>query len=246
MGENNVASDNFRRLFYASDIKVDCSAWIPQKEVGPDGIREFRLLTVSVQNKSDYPILWLNIEVIHGSTSSETNQHFSNRLDGKGIQVDSRTTAYSHWEKSTFPIKNLNPGQEIELKSEINPSHDIGPKVYQIYGELDSGKKFSERRYGCDLDFNGDRAVEKKGGCFVVTAAYGNPEHHIVNDYREFRDRVLEGTTLGDKFIKWYYKHGEALAHYIDGRPITKVALRSILFPGAACIRFLLKFLPSN
>lgn len=244
MSKNNAAPDNFRRLFYADDIKVDCSAWIPQKEVGPNGVKEFRLMTVFAKNKSDHPIQWLNIEIIHGSKYSDMNQHFSNRLDGKGLRVDSHTTASNHWTRSTFSIKNFNPGQETEFKTEISASHDAGPRVYQIYGELDSGKKFSERRYGCDLVFNGNSATEEKGGCFVVTAAYGNPEHYIVNDYRKFRDKILDKTILGKKFINWYYDNGKLMAHYIENKTITKGVLRAILFPIAVCIRLILKFFP--
>jgi hypothetical protein len=54
------------------------------------------------------------------------------------------------------------------------------------------------------------------GGCFIATSVYGNYDHPIVLDLREFRDNWLEKKNLGRKFIGWYYKKGPVLASWID------------------------------
>ncbi|MGB5218027.1 MAG: type II secretion system protein [Smithella sp.] len=80
-------------------------------------------------------------------------------------------------------------------------------------------------------------------GCFVATAAYGNPWHPMVQVLRDFRDRHLVNWPGGKWFIKEYYAHGPAAADMIRNRPIAMFAVRCLLAPAAALI-FCLMYAP--
>lgn len=80
-------------------------------------------------------------------------------------------------------------------------------------------------------------------GCFVTTAAYGDSEHPMVQEFRTFRDGILSKTTPGRKFISWYYKEGPILAGMIEGKKIRQLAARTILTPLATTLKIARKAL---
>jgi hypothetical protein len=76
-------------------------------------------------------------------------------------------------------------------------------------------------------------------GCFVLTACYEDENHHVVKNFREFRDQYLVNNKLGKIFVDAYYRHGPKLATFISRRPVCKKILRTI-FLGIE------KILPTN
>jgi hypothetical protein len=73
--------------------------------------------------------------------------------------------------------------------------------------------------------------LQKTGGCFVATAAFGSPLASEVATLRSFRDRVLLRSRAGGRFVEWYYEVSPPLAAFIAN----SVVLRWIV--GQACIR---------
>lgn len=71
--------------------------------------------------------------------------------------------------------------------------------------------------------------IEKKEGCFIATACYGDYEHPKVILLRQFRDNVLEQYKFGRLFIQFYYKHSPSLAKKIEKKKITKSVIRGVL-----------------
>lgn len=57
---------------------------------------------------------------------------------------------------------------------------------------------------------------EKKGGCFIATAAMGDYNHPVVMDLRLFRDNWLLRRDWGVQFTNWYYTHGPKAANIIE------------------------------
>ena len=57
---------------------------------------------------------------------------------------------------------------------------------------------------------------EKKGGCFIATAAMGDYNHPVVMDLRLFRDNWLLKRDWGVKFTNWYYTYGPKAANIIE------------------------------
>ncbi|WP_374238577.1 MULTISPECIES: CFI-box-CTERM domain-containing protein [unclassified Thiocapsa] len=77
----------------------------------------------------------------------------------------------------------------------------------------------------------GTRRIESRRGatCFVVTAAYGDPEAPMVRFFRSFRDSTLIQTKHGRKFVAWYYRKGPGLARALYHRPVLRKATRACL-----------------
>jgi len=80
----------------------------------------------------------------------------------------------------------------------------------------------------------------ESGGCFIATSVYGNYDHPIVLDLREFRDNWLEKREKGKRFIRWYYQKGPMLASCIEKSKTRKIlAFLLIVKP----LHFLVKLL---
>lgn len=77
------------------------------------------------------------------------------------------------------------------------------------------------------------------GGCFVATAAYGDPAHPMVQILRDFRDRYLLPWSGGRWLVKQYYVHGPEAADLIRNRPLAMAAVRCLLSPVVALTFFL-------
>ena len=80
-------------------------------------------------------------------------------------------------------------------------------------------------------------------GCFVATAAYGDPGHPMVQILRDFRDRCLLPWSGGRWFVKKYDEYGPAAADWIRNRPLAMWAARCLLAPIAA-LTFLMIYAP--
>jgi len=73
--------------------------------------------------------------------------------------------------------------------------------------------------------------AEKKGGCFIATAAYDSPLHPYVETLRDFRDKYLMPSKLGRKLVKSYYKYSPFVANFIAKHKVLKIAVRFTLLP---------------
>lgn len=81
-------------------------------------------------------------------------------------------------------------------------------------------------------------AVEKKSpeACFVVTATMGDETHPTVVLLRQFRSEILSGTTVGERFIRWYYKNGPKLAAAIKTSGYRRAVSYALIVAPAACV----------
>ncbi len=76
--------------------------------------------------------------------------------------------------------------------------------------------------------------------CFVATAAYGTPYEGKIDVLREFRDEVLSKSSLGRKFIQFYYAHGAALAEPVARSEWLRALVRIFLLPVLGLAKLLL------
>jgi hypothetical protein len=82
-----------------------------------------------------------------------------------------------------------------------------------------------------------------KVSCFIATAAFGSPiEPHVVA-LRQFRDRYLQGSTLGRAFIRFYYRHSPPVAAVIAEHDWLRFLVRMLLTPLVLAIAFPLRAL---
>jgi len=89
-------------------------------------------------------------------------------------------------------------------------------------------------------DLNGEEAATRKTtACFIATAAYGSLWNAHLDDFRWFRDHILENVSLGREFIHWYYRTSPSYASWLEGQPVWRWAVRQVLTPFSYSIRFL-------
>lgn len=65
--------------------------------------------------------------------------------------------------------------------------------------------------------------------CFVATACFGDFDHPLVIELRQFRDQVLMKSRGGAAFTNAYYRFGPYLASVLEAMPVLKVPSRFIL-----------------
>ncbi len=70
--------------------------------------------------------------------------------------------------------------------------------------------------------------VEREG-CFIATVAFGSYLHPQVTTFRQFRDRYLASSQIGQWIINQYYHHSPALAEWITDKPLMKSMVRYLL-----------------
>lgn len=61
-------------------------------------------------------------------------------------------------------------------------------------------------------------ALLKKNSCFLLTAGF-NGDHRIIDYFRKWRDQTLAKTSLGKKFINFYYQWGPKAAPVVLSNP---------------------------
>jgi prepilin-type N-terminal cleavage/methylation domain-containing protein len=81
-------------------------------------------------------------------------------------------------------------------------------------------------------------------GCFVATAAYGQPDHPMVLLLRQFRDRLLLTWKGGKSVVRAYYAIGPFIAEKIKDRAWACLVARLFLLPFTG-IAFLMLHLPA-
>src|SRR5208283_2889585 len=69
------------------------------------------------------------------------------------------------------------------------------------------------------------------GGCFIATAAYGSYLDPHVMVLREFRDKILLKSKMGQRFVKFYYKHSPPIADAIRKTEVLRFATRLAITP---------------
>jgi len=69
----------------------------------------------------------------------------------------------------------------------------------------------------------------KKSGCFVATAAYGSPDCTEVMLLRAFRDDVLLKSSLGSRFVSFYYAVSPGLAKIISANGFLRYVVRGLI-----------------
>ena len=68
--------------------------------------------------------------------------------------------------------------------------------------------------------------TEPPGFCFIATAAYGTDTAQELGILREFRDMVLLPSSLGAKFVSFYYRASPPIASFISRHEVIRTAVR--------------------
>jgi hypothetical protein len=73
-----------------------------------------------------------------------------------------------------------------------------------------------------------NKSSDKKG-CYIATMIYGSYEAPQVLILREFRDTVLDKSTLGRLFIRFYYKVSPSIVKRLKNQNNVNLFIKSIL-----------------
>lgn len=221
-------------------------------DITPEGLKKKRFFNAEIENNSNFDINWIRFEIICTYVNSKEEKIYSSIIVDGNTRGSSSKYLYKtfYWHKFGFPIENLlKKGEKIkysdfwlDIPSE-NPDECQGVELYEYFGETSDGNKFHKLTHN-KIQFNSNGYAsevtsEKISLCFVVTAAYGDQNHPIVQTFRIFRDTILTKYSIGKRFIKWYYKIGPILADKISGHKLICYLLRSVLTPLAFFIKFL-------
>ncbi len=93
-----------------------------------------------------------------------------------------------------------------------------------------------------EIKIVGDLIAAKDAGswkCFIATAAYGSYLDPHVVVLRQFRDRYLLTSSIGRRFVEFYYTHSPALAKVIAENYWLKLTVRAVLTPVVYFIKYL-------
>lgn len=81
---------------------------------------------------------------------------------------------------------------------------------------------------------------DTKNGCFVATACYGDYEHPVVQELRDFRDNCLETSVAGQALVRWYYRWSPPVASLIAKSNARKaIAKTFIIVPAIRIVRII-------
>jgi hypothetical protein len=136
-------------------------------------------------------------------------------------------------------------------------SYDHGAEI-SVTATPDSGSQFSgwtgdvpsedKNENSVTIAMDSDKSItanfEKKGPCFIATAAYGSPLHPHVDVLRDLRDKYLIPTKLGRLLVELYYRYSPVAADFITKHKALKIVVRISLLPLVTFSYSLLHFGP--
>jgi len=137
----------------------------------------------------------------------------------------------------------LNPGQTATIQVWMHVPPPPDGKPYPTYPCPDNGWGNIAGRWDFvfSWDSPGDPVIwdmepvwEPPSRCFIATAAYGTPMAEEVEVLREFRDKYLLTTPVGQALVDIYYKVSPPMAEFITEHPSLKSIVRVGLLPAVA------------
>ena len=142
-----------------------------------------------------------------------------------------------YWENTDAgAITSIN----VDKKLEPNKKYYWRVKYKDINGNWSS---WSDETYFITKNIQGEQPSSSGGGgggCFIASVCFGK-ESWQVKILREFRDKILVNSLLGEKFIKYYYKYSPSIAEILKRNFILKFAFKTLLYPVIIISKILLE-----
>jgi uncharacterized repeat protein (TIGR02543 family) len=73
------------------------------------------------------------------------------------------------------------------------------------------------------------QVIQTTSGCFIATAAYGDPSAEQLDVLRGFRDGVLLESAAGSQFVDLYYRLSPPVADCMSGNSFLRTLVRKLL-----------------
>lgn len=71
----------------------------------------------------------------------------------------------------------------------------------------------------------------KDSNCFIATATYENSRHPVVLILREFRDQILNSSSVGRFFVQTYYEYSPSAAEFLIRNEWLRPLVKRVLLP---------------
>jgi len=143
---------------------------------------------------------------------------------GTGGTTDPAPGTYAH-----------DPGAQVSVQAIPNSGYEFSGWTGAATGTtnpititMDADKSITANFSAIPSD---EEPAEKKGGCFIATAAYGSTLNPHVKILRDFRDTYLVPHKLGRVLVDLYYKYSPFVADIISKHKVLKVVVRISLLP---------------
>jgi uncharacterized delta-60 repeat protein len=186
-----------------------------------------------------------NQETSTNSTSSETTSSITDipTIGGTTTTIGTGTSTTSSSNDSIFPASGsfaydiVRSGQTEDGKgtgSYTSDIQEITPNTLyylRAYAVLSDGTVI----YGNEITFKTNDA------CFIATAAFGSLLDGHVTILREFRDRVLMVSWVGQQLVGKYYGFSPRVADFISHHETLRTIVRLFLIPLVLLAYFILK-----
>jgi len=104
---------------------------------------------------------------------------------------------------------------DLDQINELEKKMSVGTKI------KNETKEFNRELYN----------MKQQSKCFIATAAYGTSYEQEINIFRQWRDEILNQSTIGKKGVQIYYKISPPIADYISKTDKRKKYTRRILNP---------------
>jgi len=158
---------------------------------------------------------------------------------------------FSHANKAVFQVEYSGTGQcsamnsmhfnsmarDLNLVSPNTPGYMRVPCIPDTQNIWSSPSSTLPQAPAADGQSEG---ASSDGGCFIATAAYGTPMAAQVQVLRDFRDRYLVTSSIGEKLVSLYYRVSPPIAQFIDTHPFLKPIVRAALQPAIGIATFVL------
>lgn len=169
------------------------------------------------------------LEIVHGIPAGQLDPLIFN-APGKSSEITILCTVY--WD--LFKVYDSSPKYLDRQKM-------VGTKLLSIvpFSSVQSDLLKKAERYVREAkepanarEFLGKlREATGASGCFIATAAFGSYDQVEVVILREFRDEILEQSTIGRNLIRFYYATSPRIAGLISKSEMARSLTRSLIQP---------------
>ncbi len=115
---------------------------------------------------------------------------------------------------------------------EINSMNAIGEldMNFELRKRYDEQKKSLSKLHKSNQNRNSTpKSSSSNTGCYIATMVYGDYDHPQVIILRQFRDEVLDQSTVGKWFIRTYYRLSPKLVAQLKNKKSINIIIRKTL-----------------
>jgi hypothetical protein len=140
-----------------------------------------------------------------------------------------KRTDYVEWERKSFRRTERPIFYTYDkLKTVVKNAWDTTGKIEKFDMSTSQQELFDENKEALK-SLCKQLEIPTGSGCYIATMVYGSYESQEVIFFRNYRDRVLQHSTIGRQFIKIYYRYSPIIVKYTKSLNLIHPPIRHIL-----------------